>query len=268
MDGAFSLKDRVGIVTGGAGGIGSEVVKLMVERGAKVVIADINVERAKELAELVDPARTLAMGVDLTDEASIKAMVAGAVEHFGRLDILHNNAAALAPELIQKDLDVLSMDVAVWDMTFAVNCRGTMLVMREALPHLIEARGAIVTTTSNSALQGHFLLNAYTASKAALFQLTRSVAASYGRLGVRCNAVAPGTTMTAALRASFSDEMRQLVLDETLRDRLGEPREIAEVVAFLVSDAARNVTGEVIVADGGLASHVPGMERIRTMFGA
>jgi NAD(P)-dependent dehydrogenase (short-subunit alcohol dehydrogenase family) len=262
---AISLKGKVAIVTGGAGGIGAEVVRLMLERGASVAIADLNLDRAQQLASSLDEARVLALGVDLTDEASVKAMVAGAVSHFGRLDILHNNAAALSPELIGKDRDILSMEAEVWDMTFAVNCRGPMLTMREALPHLIESRGAIVNTTSNSAFQGHFLLNAYTASKAALIQMTRSVAASYGRVGVRCNSVAPGTTMTAALKATFPEALLKLVEEETLRDQIGAPEDIAEVVAFLASDAARNITGQVIVADGGFASHIPGLARTRAL---
>lgn len=267
MESAFSLNGKVAIVTGGAGGIGSATTRLMLDRGASVAIADLDLDRAEQLAATLDRSRVLALGVDLADEASIKAMVAATVDHFGKLDILHNNAAALAPEHIGKDADILSMDTAVWDMTFTVNCRGPMLTMREALPHLIKTRGCIVTTASNSALQGHFLLNAYTASKAALFQLIRSVAASYGRLGVRCNGVGPGVTMTPALRANFPEAMLNLIEEETLRDQLGEPEDIAEVVAFLASDAARNITGEIIISDGGFSNHVPGMERVRTLMG-
>lgn len=265
MKSAFSLDGKVGIVTGGAGGIGRAVVTLMLERGARVTIADIDVEKAQTFAESLDPTRTLAIGVDLTDETAIREMVAATVERFGRLDILHNNAAALGVDIVQGDRDILSMTADVWDRTFAVNCRGAMLAMRESLPHLIDSRGAIVNTTSNTALQGHFLLNAYTASKAALIQLTRSVAASYGHLGVRCNSVAPGTILTEALRATFPAEMLRIVEEETLRDELGDPADIAEIVAFLASDAARNITGQVVVADGGLSSHVPGMERVRAL---
>jgi NAD(P)-dependent dehydrogenase (short-subunit alcohol dehydrogenase family) len=162
--------------------------------------------------------------------------------------------------MAERDRDVETMDLAVWDKTFAVNLRGTMLACKAALPHLAASgNGAIVNTVSNLALQGHVIQTAYSASKAALIQLTRSIAASHGRRGVRCNAVAPGMTMTPALRQAFPPHIRKLVEDETLRDRLGEPEDIAEAVAFLASDAARNITGQVLVSDGGLSSHVPGI---------
>jgi NAD(P)-dependent dehydrogenase (short-subunit alcohol dehydrogenase family) len=260
MFGSLSLDGRVAVVTGGAGGIGAETVRIMTERGARVAIADISLERAEALARhmVARGADVIALGVDLSDEASIQAMIATTAERFGRIDILHNNAAALSPELADADQDVGSMETWVWDRAFAVNCRGAMIATREALPHLIASKGCIVNTVSNLALQGHVVQAAYSASKAALVQLTRSVAASHGRKGVRCNAVAPGMTMTPALKEAFPPHIRKLVEDETLRDRLGNPEDIAEVVAFLASDAARNITGQVIVADGGLQSHVPG----------
>jgi NAD(P)-dependent dehydrogenase (short-subunit alcohol dehydrogenase family) len=160
------------------------------------------------------------------------------------------------------------MQTAVWDRTFTVNLRGTMMLCREALPHLRAAgNGAIVNTVSNLALQGHLIQAAYSASKAGLVQLTRSIAASHGRQGVRCNAVAPGMTLTPSLVAAFPAELRRVVEQETLRDRLGAPQDIAEAVAFLASDAARNITGQVLVSDGGLASHVPGIDGFRQFMG-
>jgi NAD(P)-dependent dehydrogenase (short-subunit alcohol dehydrogenase family) len=135
-----------------------------------------------------------------------------------------------------------------------------MLACRAALPHLrATGDGAIVNTVSNLALQGHIIQAAYSASKAALIHLTRSIAASHGRAGVRCNAVAPGMTMTPGLAAAFPAHIRKFVEDETLRDRLGAPEDIAEAVAFLASNAARNITGQCLVSDGGLSSHVPGI---------
>ena len=258
-DGALSLDGRVAIVTGGAGGIGAATARLMIARGARVAIADIAFDRAEALArELGEAAWPVAL--DLGDATSVEAMVAGTAAHFGRLDILHNNAAYLGPDVAEADRDVEGMDLALWDRTFAVNLRGTMLTMRAALPHLAATgNGAIVNTVSNLALQGHVIQAAYAASKAALIQLTRSVAASHGRKGVRCNAVAPGMTLTPALREAFPPHVRKLVEDETLRPQLGEPEDIAQSVAFLASDAARNITGQCLVCDGGLSSHVPGI---------
>lgn len=262
---ALSLEGRVAVVTGGAGGIGEATVRLMVERGARVAVADRDVERASALAaDLGDAA--IGIELDLADAGSVATMIEEVVRWGGRLDVLHNNAALLDPAIAARDHDVEGMDLDIWDRTFAVNVRGAMLACRAALPYLARGRnGAIVNTVSNLALQGHLIQAAYSASKAALIQLTRSVAASHGRRGVRCNAVAPGMTMTPALRDAFPPHIRKLVEDETLRDRLGEPEDIAEAVAFLASDAARNITGQVLVSDGGLSTHVPGIAGFMAM---
>lgn len=260
------LDGRVALITGGAGGIGSATARLMAARGARLVIADIAAEGAKQVAASLPDA--IPCAVDLADEHSIKAMIALAVAHYGRLDILHNNAAALDPALAPLDGNIEQMRTEVWDRTFAVNLRGAMIASREALPHLkATGNGAIVNTVSNLALQGHLIQAAYSASKAALIQMTRSIAASHARQGVRCNAVAPGMTLTPALIAAFPPPLRKLVEEETLRDRLGGPEDIAEAVAFLASDAAANISGEVLVSDGGLSNHVPGLSGFRSFMG-
>lgn len=261
---AIRMDGKVAIVTGGAGGIGEATARLLTARGARVVIADIAFERAEALA--ADLAGAIALPLDLEQEQSVETLVERTVAHFGRLDVLHNNAALLGPEIAQADGDVEHMDTALWDRTFAVNVRGTMIACRAALPHLRETGGCIVNTVSNLALQGHLIQAAYSSSKAAVIQMTRAIAASHGKAGVRCNAVAPGMTMTPALREAFPPALRQVVEDETLRDQLGDPRDIAEAVAFLASDAARNVTGQVLVCDGGGASHVPGLAGFRSFF--
>ena len=193
-------------------------------------------------------------------------MIATTHAHFGRIDVLHNNAALLGPEIAQHDADVETMATALWDRTFAVNVRGTMIACRAALPHLRATRGNIVNTVSNLALQGHLIQAAYSSSKAALIQMTRAIAASHGIHGVRCNAVAPGMTMTPALKEAFPPVLRATVEAETLRDQLGDPDDIAQAVAFLASEAARNITGHVLVSDGGCASHVPGIAGFRAFF--
>jgi len=172
--------------------------------------------------------------------------------------VLNNNAALIVAELAQSDQNIETMTTELWDRTFTANTRGTMIAAREALPHLVKSKGNIVNTVSNLALQGHVIQVAYSSSKAAIIQMTRSIAASHGRKGVRCNAVAPGMTMTAGLKEGLPPPMQKMVADETLRDQLGDPQDISEVVVWLASDSARNLTGQVLVADGGLASHVPG----------
>jgi NAD(P)-dependent dehydrogenase (short-subunit alcohol dehydrogenase family) len=265
MGDAIRLDDKVAIITGGAGGIGAATARLMAARGARVVVADIAEDRAKTLsAELPD---AIAVALDLEHQSSIKAMIAGAMAHYGRIDILHNNAALLGPEIAQADGDVEAMDTDLWDRTYRVNVRGTMIACREALPLLRATKGCIVNTVSNLALQGHMIQSAYSSSKAAIIQMTRAIAASHGRHGVRCNAVAPGMTSTPALLEAFPPALRKVVEDETLRTQLGEPEDIAEAVAFLASDAARNITGQVLVSDGGCASHVPGLAGFQKFFG-
>lgn len=268
MFGRLSLEGRVAIITGAAGGLGSATARLMAGRGARLVLADYNEAAAKGLeADLnASGASSIAVGFDLGDEVSIKQLVARAIDAFGRIDILHNNAADLSPEVGQNDLDILHMDTALWDRVFRVNVRGTMIASREVLPHMLaQGGGSIVTMTSSLALQGHIVQNAYSTSKAALIQMMRNIAAAHGPQGIRANSVAPGLTLTAAVRKVFPDAVRHLVEEETLRDRMGEPEDLAELVAFLASDAALNINGELITCDGGLTSHVPGIARYREL---
>ena len=264
MADAIRLDGKVAIITGGAGGIGFATAQLMTARGARVVIADIAAERAAELAQTLEGA--LALSLNLEEEASIEALIAQTIAQCGRLDILVNNAALLGPEIAQNDGDVEQMETGLWDRTYATNVRGTMIACRAALPHLKTVEGNIVNTVSNLALQGHLIQAAYSSSKAAIIQMTRSMAASHGKAGVRCNAVAPGMTVTPALLEAFPPPLRQCVEEETLRDQLGGPDDIAEAIAFLASPAARNITGQVLVSDGGCSSHVPGIARFRAFF--
>jgi NAD(P)-dependent dehydrogenase (short-subunit alcohol dehydrogenase family) len=269
MADAIRLDGKVAIVTGGAGGIGAATARLMTARGARVAIADIAFDAANALAGELPGA--LAVALDLEHQSSIKAMIAATLAHYGQLDILINNAALLGPEIAQADGNIEAMDTELWDRTYRINVRGTMIACREALPHLrascLAGRGGnIVNTVSSLALQGHLIQAAYSSSKAAIIQMTRAIAASHGKQGVRCNAVAPGMTMTPALREAFPEPLRALVESETLRDQLGDPEDIAEALAFLASPAARNITGHVLECDGGGTSHVPGLAGFRRFF--
>lgn len=262
---ALSLEGKVAIITGGAGGIGQVTARIMAGRGARVAIVDIDLDRAKAVAaEFGDAA--LALKTDLGEEDSIIAMVKAVADHFGRIDILHNNAA-VAGEIVAADGAVGDMQTSVWDRIFSVNCRGTMIATREALPHLIATRGAIVNTVSGLGLQGHIRQAAYGATKAALIQLTRSIATAYGTKGVRCNAVAPGLILTPTVINDFPPHWRANVEAETPRGVAGAPEDIAEAVAFLASDAARNITGQTLVSDGGVSIHVPGFSSYSKAFG-
>lgn len=261
-----SLEGKVAIVTGGAGGIGAAVCRIMAMHGAKVVVADLVGDRARSLAENLG-APAMALSVDLASEASIQAMVAATVERFGRLDILDNNAALLTPEMARRDTNIEDMATEDWDITFAVNTRGTMIACREALK-IMSAQGAgvIINTASNLALQGNVIQAAYSASKAAVIQMTRSIATSHGKRGIRCNAVLPGLTGTPAALGHLPSELRATVQEETLTPYLGLPEDIAHMVAFLASDEARYITGQAVAVDGGTSAHIPGYARLSRFF--
>lgn len=264
---AYSLDGKVTIVTGGAGGIGSAVCRIMAEHGARVVVADIARERAEAVAEEIE-GEAIAVAVDLAEETSIKALFAATLDRFGRLDVIDNNAALLTPELARADGDIEHMATADWDATFAVNTRGTMIACREALKIMSsQGSGVIINTASNLALQGNVIQAAYSASKAAVIQMTRSIATSHGKRGIRCNAVLPGLTGTPAALAHLPDELRATVEEETLTPYLGTPEDIAHLVAFLASDEARYITGQAFAADGGTSVHIPGYARLNRFFG-
>jgi NAD(P)-dependent dehydrogenase (short-subunit alcohol dehydrogenase family) len=260
----LSLKDKVAIVTGGAGGIGSATCRLLAERGARVVVADIAYDHAQALAGDLEGA--LAVELDLANEASVVSMFETVMRRFGRLDVLDNNAALLSEEIARQDGDVAAMAADVWDRVFAVNTRGTMLSCREALKIMeTQGRGVIINTASNLALQGNLVQAAYSASKAAVLQLTRSIATSHGKRGIRCNSVLPGLTASKSALEHLPSRLREIVEEETLTPFLGEPADIAHVVAFLASDEARYVTGQMFVVDGGTSAHIPGFARLSEM---
>lgn len=266
----YDLNGKVAIVTGGAGGIGSSTCRIMSASGARVVVADIATDRAEEVAaDLRDTgAEAVAVALDLADEASIKAMFTATLDVFGRLDIVDNNAALLTPEMAQADGNVEDMTLDVWDPTFSVNTRGTMIACREALKIMTpQGSGSIINTASNLALQGNVIQAAYSASKAAVIQMTRAIATSHGKKGIRCNAVLPGLTGTPAALSHLPAELRETVIEETLTPFLGGPDDIAHLVAFLASDAARYITGQAIAADGGTSIHIPGYARLDRFFG-
>ncbi len=261
------FEGRVVIVTGGAGGIGAATVERFVARGASVVVADIAAEAAQAVSERVGGG-ALAVPLDLADQASIEAMFDVTLKAFGRLDVLDNNAAALSADMARRDGDIEHMENEVWDRAFLVNTRGAMIACRRALQIMApERRGVIINVASNLALQGHVIQAAYSASKAALIQMTRSIATSHGKRGIRCNAVLPGLTGTPAALSDLPERLREIVEEETPTPYLGAPEDIAEAIVFLASDAARYINGHSLVADGGTTIHAPGFARLREFFG-
>lgn len=247
---------KVAIVTGGAGGIGTATVERLVAEGARVVVADIEQAPAEAVAARFGD-HALAVTFDAADNASIEALVQQTVSRYRRLDILCNIAALTGTDSVT--LDVAAVDIALdfWDVSMAINVRSHLAACKFAIPHMIQGGGgAIVNMTSGSGIAGDLVRTAYGASKAALSSITRYVATQYGKAGVRCNAVAPGLVLTEAAKRNVP-EMVESMKRHILTRELGEPADIASLVAFLASEEARYITGQTISIDGGLLSHVP-----------
>ena len=256
---AAALDGRVAIVTGGAGFIGRAISQALARRGARVVVGDCDAARAGEACEELraSGASALPVAVDVSEESQVRALVERAVAAFGRLDVLVNAAAELRPEIALRDLDVVSMDQAVWDRVMAVNLRGPMFGCKYAIPAMAGHAGSIVNVASVQALDGYAFLTAYGVSKAALVALTRYVATRHGRDGVRCNAVAPGLIPHAGLRKHFTQELIDGVLRHNLVPYHGDVEDVAQAVAYLAGDESRFVTGQLLVVDGGYTVHSP-----------
>jgi NAD(P)-dependent dehydrogenase (short-subunit alcohol dehydrogenase family) len=253
---------KVAIVTGAGGNIGRATARRLAAEGASVTVADLDGAAAEEVvAEIVAAGGAArAQTTDVTDPDAVEAMVRDTVVAYGGLDVLHNNAAAIA--LNGRDQDVVTMDLDTWRGVLDVNLTGPMLGCRSAIPAMLErGGGAIVNTASAAAFYGSKSLAAYGTSKAGLVALTRSVATAYGDRGIRCNAVAPGVVVDRAaqdaLGGPMGDRLRRYTTSH-LVGRLGYPEEIATAVAYLASDDAAFVTGETLRIDGGMTAHGPG----------
>ncbi len=248
------LRERVVLVAGGAGGIGTATCVRLAEEGASVVVADLDGDAAAAVAGRIQGAGGTAEAtvVDLRDEESVAAAVALAVKAFGGLDVLHANAADLSPETIGQDTDVESLPLEAFDRTIAVNLRGHLLCARQAIPRLLErGGGALVFTSSAAAFAGEPERPSYAMAKSGLGGLVRHVASRWGKAGIRANAVAPGLVLTDTIRESLDPAFRDMALGITRSARLGTPEDIAAMVAFLASDDASWITGQVISVDGG-----------------
>jgi NAD(P)-dependent dehydrogenase (short-subunit alcohol dehydrogenase family) len=184
-------------------------------------------------------------------------MVDAAVTHYGRLDILDNNAGLLGPAAHAIDKDVVNIEPEAWDRIMAVNLRGPYLGCKYAVPAMIASGGgSIINISSASGLTGNFWSHAYGSSKAGVNALTYHVAVTYGKQGVRCNAIAPGPVRTPAW-GDVSPEHAARLQQHVLTPYLGEPEHIAATVVFLASDEAAYITGQVLSVDGGYLAHQP-----------
>jgi NAD(P)-dependent dehydrogenase (short-subunit alcohol dehydrogenase family) len=259
------LDGKIALVTGAGGGIGAASARRLAADGATVVLADID-GKAAEAAAATIPG-SIAMTVDLTDEVSVKALADAIIARFGRIDILHNNAAIQNDAQRQKDLDVVNLDVAAWDMAMAVNVRGAMLMSKHVIPHMIVAGGgSIIHSASGFGVQGESTLTAYGSSKAALIHLNRMIATQYGKQNVRSNCMVIGFVLTPLAVESTPDVIKDILLSHHLTPQLGQPEDIANLVAFLASDESSFITGAAIPIDGGVTAHQPSYADFQKLF--
>jgi NAD(P)-dependent dehydrogenase (short-subunit alcohol dehydrogenase family) len=249
-----NLEGRVALVTGGARGIGRACVERLQTAGASVMFCDVDDEAGREVAQaLTDgPAPVEFAHCDVTSEAEVASTVAATIQRFGTVDILVANAGIDAP------FDAAAMSDDEWESFFAIDLKSVWLCAKHALPQMRERRrGAIVTIASIHAFVTSTGKFPYAAAKSGVVGLTKSLALDEAKYGIRVNAVCPGYTRTRMLGIESADDPegteREMAAIHPL-GRIGEPIEIANVVAFLASDEASFITGASILVDGGLSA--------------
>lgn len=251
------LEGKVGIVTGAGMGMGEAVARRWAREGAAVVATDVDDAAGRSTVDDITRAggRAVFVQADAASESDWKTVTERAVDEFGGLHILHNNAA------VHFFFDLLNDPMEKWDRMMAINLRGVYLGCRLSIPHMIEAGGgAIVNSASVSGLTGVPLQGLYGSTKAAVILLTRSLARAYGAQGVRVNAICPGTIDTPMLHAAVAEAAELSPGARTgaspgvgpALNRMGTPDEIASVVTFLVSDEASYVSGVWLPVDGAM----------------
>ncbi len=244
----FSLKDKVALVTGASQGIGRATSLFLAESGAKVAVAARNAEKLSALVGEIEAAggAALAVAMDVADPTQVKAGFQQLLTNFGRLDILVNNAA------ITRDTLALRMKLEDWDAVLRTNLTGAHLCIQQALGAMLKQRsGRIINIASVVAETGNAGQANYVASKAGLIGLTRAIAVEVASRSITVNAIAPGfieTPMTDVLPQALKDKMKSLIP----LARFGTDREIAAAIAFLASDEAAYITGQVLDVNGGM----------------
>jgi glucose 1-dehydrogenase len=245
----FDFSGKVVVVTGAANGIGAACARLFAASAANVALWDIDAPAARALAEAIGPPQTaLAVPCDVARRADVDAALAATVSAFGRIDILINNAG------IFRAADFLDISEDDWDAVLGVNLKGAFLVGQAVAREMAKrGGGAIVNMSSVNSVMAIPTIASYNASKGGINQLTRAMALALADRGIRVNAVAPGTIATELAKSAVltSAEAKERIMSRTPLRRLGEPDEVAAVCAFLASDSASYMTGEVVVVDGG-----------------
>jgi NAD(P)-dependent dehydrogenase (short-subunit alcohol dehydrogenase family) len=252
----MKLENKVAIVTGGASGIGQAIAVLYAKEGAKVVVADINLEAAQTVVTEITTAGGVAIAVvtNVAKQEDIDNLIDTTVKTYGALDILVNNAG-----IMDNFFPVADVTDELWDRVMAVNVTGAMRAIRKAMPIFAQnKKGIIINTASVGGLCGSRAGVAYTASKFAVIGLTKNIGYQYAKEGIRCNAIAPGAVKTnigATITNPNAFGQEKAMSGMGINPRAGEPMEIAQVALFLASDDSSFVNGTVITADSGWTAY-------------
>jgi NAD(P)-dependent dehydrogenase (short-subunit alcohol dehydrogenase family) len=259
-----SLDGKVVIITGAASGMGRAAALLCAARGAAVVAADLNADGAKSVVAEIESSggAALAQAADLTAEDDVNQLLEAAVNRFGTVHALHNNAYAVHPGAAT---DLVNTSLEAWEWTIRTCLTSQFLCARAVLPHMLRNRtGSIINVSSGNGFGGSTTAAAYGAAKAGVAILTKYIATQYGKQGIRCNTLVPGWTIATGWTGAaegFTDSQREvfgMALEDVCMTELARPDDIAPVVAFLASDDAKYVQAATIDVNGGLLAHMPG----------